>query len=152
MPKNTKVLEEAGAVPMTDENIKNLGVGSPNFYAFEFPEKLDRKKFVYRWTNWDNAPLMRTRKYVAVTLEECERIKPLHGEFKDSAWHLFDGSKSHMVLMRCPIEYFDQRRAYYGNIAKDNIQNDKEGLKAAGQREWRKGDSIAPDDVIVDSR
>ena len=151
MPKNSKVLEEVGDVPLTEENIGDLGVGSANYMGFEHPENLD-PKYAYRWVNIDSIPLMRTKKYVAVEQVECKRIMPLFGEWKDGAWHLFEGSKSHMIFMRCPKAYFNARRTYYGNQARENIEIDKESLKEIGHQAWKKGDSIGPDDVIVDKR
>lgn len=146
-----KTREITGDVPGTESYIEDLGVGSPKFFDFEKP-KLRDPKFVYRWVNIDNVPLMRTRHYVAVDSTECARIKPYYGEFKDGAWHLFDGGKSHMVLMRCPKSYFEKRREYYGNIAKDNIENDTQALAEIGRQSWKKGDSIGPNQIIIDSR
>ena len=135
----------------TEFNIDELGIGAPKFFDFECKDKKD-SKYEYRWCAINKMGYYRMKRYEVVTKEECDRIKPFFGEFVDGAWHLFRGSKENMVLMRCPKNIYKARRAYYGNVYKDNIRGDKERLKDIGRQNWRKGDSIKPDQVIVDDR
>jgi len=130
---------------------EEIGVDTHHWHEFENKKAVD-PNFVYRWCLIDNTAYFKTKSYIAITKDEADRIKPFSGEWEDGAWHAKPNNKDHYILMRCPKALFDKRRDYYGSVGKDQIKGDKERLKEVGRQNWRRGDSIGPEDIIVDER
>lgn len=141
----------AGNMSATEDNLRELGIGDMDPFQLEKPQLLDQN-FSYRWCEFAKTPYFKMKKYLPITKEEFDRVIPMYAEWVDGGCHLFKGTKDHCILMRCPKKLFNLRRDHYGKGYKEYIRNDKERLKEIGRQGYRKGDSIKPDDVIVDER
>lgn len=142
---------DAGVGNIQQSEEEALGMGSARYEDFECTKKKD-PNFEYRWVRIENVARAKATKYLPITEEEFNRIKPFYGQFSEGACHLFKDSNKHKILMRCPKKMFTRRRELYGSQGRDAVIKDKEHLKEQGNQAWKRGDSIKPGQIIDDSR